>query len=329
MNILEPCTIDTPFGDIGECSKFTIDDVLTPFILHNVMDYGRQYTLSLWIKTIDEEITPIDETESTSDEDIEDVTDYSTDLSILVRGGNIPVSMKWARHVHTFSTHSTNLKIYFNQVGTYYIYHPQLERGSVATDWTESPLDTEGKIKDAKDAADKAQRDLQAYIKIFEDTIQSLVTNSEGASLMTQTPDGGWTFCMADTESNVKKISDALDEFTKNTNASLSDLQEAVNKNNLGSYVIINDDDPMNPFIDLGTVVKDENDNLIDGEFKLRITKNNILFMQDGERVAWMSNQELHIQTAVIEDELTVGGFVLKKHGTRNNVGFLWKGVTS
>lgn len=327
MNILEACTIDTPFGDVGECSKFTIDDVLTPFTLHNVMSNGSQYTLSLWAKTETEEPEVIAEP---TDDDEESGGEIDTGMSLLIRGANVSVTNRWVYHSHSFPTYGSDLKIYFTKVGTYYIYHPQLERGMVATDWAESPLDTAGKIKDAKDAADKANADLKAYVKIFNDTIQNLVTNAEGASLMTQTPDGGWTFCTADTEAEVKKVSELLDKFTGETSDALAKLQEQVENNNLASYVIINDDDPMNPYIELGTVVKDEVTNEpIDGEFKLRITNKSIMFMQNNESVAYIDNQQLYIEKAVIKQELAVGGFVLKQHGGRNNVGFLWKGVTS
>ena len=325
MNTLEACTIDTPFSEMDECSKFTIEDVLTPFTLHNVFGNGDRYTMSLWVKTIlDDENTPV----NTDEEDVEE-PDVDTGMSLLIRGANMPVTSKWTYYSHTFPTFSSDLNIFFNAVGTYYIYHPQLERGNAATDWSESPIDTAERIKAAKDAADKASKDIQAYIKIFNDTIQNLVTNSEGASLMTQTPDGGWTFCTADTEAEVKKVSDLLDKFTGETSEALSKLQKQVENSNLASYVVINDDDPKNPFIELGTVVKDEvTDELISGEFKLRITNKSIVFMQDNEPVAYIDNQQLYIEKAVIKQELAIGGFVLKQHGSRNNVGFLWKGVT-
>lgn len=309
MNTLESYTIDTPFGDDGECSKFTIDDVLNPFTLHNVMDYGTRYALSLWVRTVEE---------------------TGSDKSISIRGANIPVTNEWVYHEHMFDAYGADLKIYFNVPGVYYIYHPQLERGNVATDWSESPLDTEVKIKNAQHAADKASQEVQAYIKIFNDTIQNLVTNADGASLMTQTPDGGWTFCTADTEASVKAISELLGDFTDKTTDALDYLKSEVDKNNLSSYVVINNDDANNPFIELGTVVKDSVTNeLLSGEFKLRITNKSIIFMQNNNPVAYIDNQQLYIEKAVIKQELSVGGFILKQHGSRNNVGFLWRGVTS
>ena len=324
MNTLESYTIDTPFGDTGECSKFVVDDILTPFTLHNVMTNGERYTISLWIRTDSDDTN----TGDTGVEE-EDTTDDLTGMTILVRGGTIPVTNKWIYHSHTFPTYSTDLKIYFNTIGTYYIYHPKLERGNVATDWSESPLDIENKIQNAQNTAEEASQAVQAYVQIFNDTIQNLVTNANGASLMTQTPDGGWTFCTADLEEDAKKASDAVAAITKATTDRLDILEKSVSENNLASYVNINDDDPHNPYIELGTVVKNENGELISGEFQLRITNKDIYFMQNGMPVAEMDTEHLYITKAVIKDELSVGGFVLKQHGTRGNVGFLWKGVVT
>jgi hypothetical protein len=92
------------------------------------------------------------------------------------------------------------------------------------------------------------------------------------------------------------------------------------------------------PFIDLGTIVDDEL-----GEFRLHITTTALEFVQDGNTIAYLSNQRLHIRKAAIEEELYVGGFdqsddgeivyrggyVLQEHGELNNLGFVWKGVTS
>ena len=103
----------------------------------------------------------------------------------------------------------------------------------------------------------------------------------------------------------------------------------------LSTYVQISDlidskTGEKHPMIEMGVYKHDEFTNEGSfGEFKLRITETGLQFMQWDEPIAWLSNKELHINKAVIEEELSVGGFVLKQHGIRNNVGFLWRGVTS
>ena len=326
MNTLEAYEIDTPFGDIGECSKFTIEDVLTPFTLRNVMTNGDQYTISLWVKTIIE-----DEPQTVNTDGGEEVEDPEVDvnMSLLIRGANMPVSNKWTYYKHTFPTFSTDFKIYFNNVGTYYIYHPQLERGSVATDWNESPLDVAARLAAAKDAADKANAGVEElYIKL-EDSIQMVVQAINSGTLLEQT-ENGWNFVGGGTTDQLLALSKALGELDTSTNTAINQLKQTISANDkLSSYVRI-DETGEEPVIKMGTYIRDADTGEGSfGKFSLQITPTAIEFLEDGEPIAWLSNQELHIRKAVIEEEMTLGGFVFKQHGNRKNVGFLWKGVTS
>ena len=330
MNILEACIIDTPFGQVDECSKFTIDDVLTPFTLHNVMNNGERYTISLWVKTETEETNVPEVTvESTDlDEEIEGV-EIDTGMSLLIRGADMPVPTRWTYYSHTFPTYSSDLKIYFTKVGTYYIYHPQLERGNVATDWGESPLDTEKKIVDATNTANAAKAGVdELYIKLDE-SIQMVVQAINSGTLLEQTEDG-WVFSGGGTTDQLLALSKALSELDISTNDSINQLKQSISANDkLASFVQI-DESGDQPVIRLGVYVTDADTGVGSfGKFSLQITNTGLEMTEDGEAIAWLSNQELHIRKAVIEEELAVGGFALKQHGTRNNVGFLWKGVTS
>lgn len=333
MNTLEPYIIDTPFGEIDKCSKFVIDDVLTPFTLHDVMEYGQQYTLGLWIKTDGEDVSEGGDTDV--EEEVQD-DEETTNMSILVRGAEMSVGGKWARYTHTFSAFNPDLKIYFNDVGTYYIYRPQLERGIIATDWSESPLDTEKKIADAQDAADKANKGVEEIAIYIDKTIKQIVAGINSGTLLEQTEDG-WTMVMGSgIKKDLENVQEMLNDLSRTSNKKITQLQTDLGKvSSMTSYIDFGDidikDDSGNvvgkkPFIELGTA--DPNTNTL-GEFRLRITDTAIEFMQYENAIAWISNQELHIEKAVIEEELAVGGFVLKQHGSRNNVGFLWKGVTS
>lgn len=324
MNILEACAIDTPFGDVGECSKFTIDDVLTPFTLHNVMSNGSQYTFSLWVKTETEEPEVV--SESTNDEELEEEID--TGMSLLIRGANVSVTNRWVYHSHSFPTYGSDLKIYFTKAGTYYIYHPQLERGIVATDWAESPLDTEQKITNATNTANAAKAGVEElYIKLDE-SIQMVVSAINNGTLLEQT-ENGWVFAGGGTTDQLLALSKELAKLDTSTSDAINQLKQDISVNDkLSSFVQI-DESGNQPVIRLGVYVTDADTGVGSfGKFSLQITNTGLEMTEDGESIAWLSNQELHIRKAVIEEELAVGGFVLKQHGTRNNVGFLWKGVT-
>lgn len=65
-----------------------------------------------------------------------------------------------------------------------------------------------------------------------------------------------------------------------------------------------------------------------DSDFKLLITNTKILFMEGTAVVAYISNQALHIEKAVIEEELQQGDFVWKVR-ENGNLGLVWIGVNS
>lgn len=72
------------------------------------------------------------------------------------------------------------------------------------------------------------------------------------------------------------------------------------------SYVTVGQDADGSPVLKLGTNVND---------FSVQITNSAIRFMQGSQAVAYITNQQLYIQSSVITDELKIGG------GT----GFVWK----
>lgn len=62
-----------------------------------------------------------------------------------------------------------------------------------------------------------------------------------------------------------------------------------------------------------------------DSEFKLRITNTQIMFMEGSGVPAYFTNQSMHINKAVIEEELQQGDFVWKVR-SNGNMGLVWKG---
>ena len=121
MNIVESCKILDPYGKESECSKFTIDDVNTPFTLHDISVAGQNYVFSCSLKS-------------------------EESGSINVGGIELVSSTDWGTRIAKFTATSIDLPIYFSDVGVYYLHHPQLEIGTIATDWTPAPEDTEDAI---------------------------------------------------------------------------------------------------------------------------------------------------------------------------------------
>ena len=61
-----------------------------------------------------------------------------------------------------------------------------------------------------------------------------------------------------------------------------------------------------------------------DSDFKMVITNTRILFLEGDTIPAYINNQALNIDKAVIDNELQIGGFVWKKRAN-GNVGLMWK----
>lgn len=116
MNTLESYLVENPQNVTDTCAKLMIDDVTMPFILNDITTINEQYTLSFWVKS-DEAGT------------------------IQIYDGELASTTEWLKYVLTFTANNTKLNICFTTTGTYYIYHPKLEVGSKATDWTPAPED--------------------------------------------------------------------------------------------------------------------------------------------------------------------------------------------
>lgn len=78
------------------------------------------------------------------------------------------------------------------------------------------------------------------------------------------------------------------------------------------AYINMSTDDTGSPCIELGKS---------DNEFKLRITNTSIDFMQGSQKIAYITNQSLYIQSSVVTDEMKVGdesGYIWKKRSNGN-----------
>lgn len=203
----------------------------------------------------------------------------------------------------------------------------KLEKGNKATDWSPAPEDmaTSEDIDNVQDSANDALNKVsQAVIDIdaLNKSISHLVTDGEGGSLMTQGPDG-WTF-------NIGAITDKLDDASeqlKEVSGTIGGLNDTLDKleslsddlSKKTAYIVMTTDEKGQPCIELGKQ---------DNEFKVRITNTSVDFMQGTEKIAYISNQSLYIQKAVIKDELQIGegtGFIWKRR-SNGNMGLRWVG---
>ena len=216
----------------------------------------------------------------------------------------------------------------------YHFKNFKLAEGNKETPWSPAPEDlgTKDEVQQAQNDANEANGKADATeervtvaestLKQLSDSISMLVTDSNGSSMMTQTS-GGWTF-------NIGAITSAIDNASNNIDSLASSLSQANhtinNLNNLANdlskktaYINMTTDETGSPCIELGKVGND---------FKVRITNTSVDFIEGSSKIAYVSNQALFIEKAIIKNELQIGesrGFIWKTR-SNGNLGLRWFG---
>lgn len=194
-----------------------------------------------------------------------------------------------------------------------------------------SKKNVEEEVNNAQNSAGEAQsiaNDAASRVVIHESTIQQLadsiamlVTDGNGASLMTQT-ENGWTFNMAEFTNKLDAAASGVNELNNNMNGTANTIdalrQSMSDLGALANYIKIKMDGDQ-PCIELG-----EGDNA----FKLLITNTAINFMEGSTTPANISNHALNIGKANIEDELQIGGYAWVKR-PNGHTSMTWRGVIS
>ena len=182
-------------------------------------------------------------------------------------------------------------------------------------------LNVESIINDIQAAVDENGLRLDSYkeeTRSLSNMIATLVTDSNGASLMTQT-EGGWTFNIQDTVDSLTSVSEAVDniqETLDDTANNVNVLQQTVSDiGEIAKYVVISATETQ-PYIELGA----EN-----SDFKLRVTNEDIQFMEGTNVPAYINNNTLYIYRAVVQNEMQQGAFMWKVR-PNGNMGLTYRG---
>jgi hypothetical protein len=193
MNTLEAFSIIDPYGSVGECAKFTIDDVSDSFILDGVTAANNQYVFSVWLKS-------------------------DAEGSLTVNGTVFQSSANWAKYETNFVSTGSDLSFIFNAEGVYYLYHPHLELGTKATDWTPSPEDIEQDVSD-----------LEVVTQTMSEAIASLSVNTDSIAASVQTIE-------RNTTETLNGVLTSIDELNKKTELIMDEesvqlaIQDEINK---------------------------------------------------------------------------------------------------
>lgn len=194
----------------------------------------------------------------------------------------------------------------------------KVELGNKATSWTPAPEDVQDGIDAAQDTADNAlgsaeeaiERVSTAEVSVdsINATIQNLVRGQNGETLMTIDEDGVH-FDFASFQSQIANALDGVETVEGDldaANSTIDSINHQVSElNELKSYITMGDDTGT-PFIELGSK---------QGDFKVRITNTEMAFMQGTQKIAYITNKQLYIQSSVVTDELKIG----------DQQGYIWK----
>lgn len=239
------------------------------------------------------------------------------------------------------STHSLLIYTTNSTETAYTIDRIKMEKGNKATDWTPAPEDmaTAEDAENAQATADEANASAsgahervataESAIQQLADSIATLVTDGNGASLMTQT-ENGWTFSIGELESALSDATENIDSLTgevSETASAVDSLKQAVNDLGvLANYIKITVDGDQ-PCIELG-----ESEN----NFKVRITNTEIHFADGTVIPTRITRQMMIIEKAMVRNELQFGddedssisGVWIWKRRSNGNLGLMWKEVS-
>jgi hypothetical protein len=281
VNTLEAHMIINPSGVEDECAKLLIDDISIPFLLTNIVEPGTEYTFSFWVKS-------------------------DADGSVTAADLSFHTSSDWTKYQRTFVAESSDFQMQFDVAGIYYIYHPKLEIGTIATDWTPAPEDV---------AMEKDIDNISKEIISITESVSALNVNANNI--------------YARVEENQKTIVDSVDTL----NSSLGELAKEVSAKMSAEAIEIQISSAMKngtskvvtetgfTFDDEGLTVEKSG-----REMKTQITEDGMKVFQNEEVVLMANNQGVDAKNLHATTYLIVGGRSRFENYGSSRTGCFWIG---
>lgn len=252
-------------------------------------------------------------------------------------GKAVKLTNTWTKVSHTFTANSNQyyqFTFYSNTEFDLYLTDLMLEEGTMPSPWSPAPEDYNDKIDGVSGDLDKLDKKIgnidtwktevaESFIEQTANSLSSLIKDKNGSSLMSfDSTSATWSFNTSVLENNISDAKDAGDKAQKTANEAnelakglknlLNDIQ------NKTAYITMTTYNGQ-PCIELGKT---------DNKFKVRITNTSVDFLDGSSRVAYVSNNQLYIDKAVVKNEFQIGegtGFVWKKR-SNGNMGLRWGG---
>lgn len=220
------------------------------------------------------------------------------------------VADKWVRFSHTSTapanTASVALVVCANRNGLFYIGKPKLERGNKASDWSLSVEDIENSIYNTETVLNGNIDNAVKNAK--DDVLQSVgenYTSKEEFKSFNETV----TSSLKQTSEDITATFETAQSYTKEVDGKLQSFQDTV-----GTHIRFSTNG-----IDLGKT---------DSPFTATLDNTQLAFKENGQTVAYISNNKMHITQAEIKDNLRIGsssnGFFTWVQGSSGNLSLKW-----
>lgn len=284
MNAISAHSLTNPFGETSECARFVIDDKTDAFVMSNIAKVGERYTLSFWLRS-------------------------EAAGTVSVGGANFASSTTWQKHKTTFVATNANLLLIFGTVGTYYLYHAQLELGNVATDWSPAPEDIETEL----------ENNVSVLNETMAEQASEILANAKGVML-------------SHLESYVTKEGDGgFNELKQNVAAININAQEGISLVASSVDSVKSETDALNDkYNEVSSALKVEPDgvyisksyNGVESPYKVFIDDNELSILANKKRVIYFEAQEDenvgHIPSLNVNERFVLFGLEGKKDAGGN-----------
>ena len=177
----------------------------------------------------------------------------------------------------------------------------KIEKGNQATDWTPAPEDVQSSIDTAQSTADN----VQTTVTQTRTEVESLKTSTEAlATAMREYTKS------TDFEEYKKQVSSQLSQTPEAITARFNTIEETVSKQGEASNSKWQELENYIQFSSAGITLGKKNDPLT-----LVLDNGQICFMQSGQKVAWLTNNQLYISNVAVTTAATIVGLQISRHG--------------
>lgn len=207
----------------------------------------------------------------------------------------IVITGTYTKTVSASSPYDT-LSVYYGSIyqegDILYVSSPKIELGNKATDWTPAPEDIDSNIEDTRN-------DLSTSIDAVNDNLENTVNDFDNKL------DEAITTIQTTMETQFSQTNESFEMTFAEIIETITNIDGTVNENyaELVKYI---------RFVD-GTIILGESDNPL----QLVLSNDRMSFLQNGEEIAYISDNKLYIYDGEFLNSLTLGrwAFIIEQDG--------------